>query len=53
MLTWQNPRKNHLLRKLSGSGYAQLEPDLELVSLQGGQVLMEAHVKSVWGVFPG
>jgi CRP-like cAMP-binding protein len=52
MLTWQDPHKNLLLRKLPEVDYARIEPDLELVRLQAGQVLMDAHVKPVWGYFP-
>ncbi|MFZ1624392.1 MAG: Crp/Fnr family transcriptional regulator [Gammaproteobacteria bacterium] len=52
MLTWQDPRKNHLLRSLSESDYVRLEPALELVTLQGGQVLCEPCTKSRHGYFP-
>lgn len=52
MLTWQDPRKNHLLRSLSESDYVRLEPALELVTLQGGQVLCEPGTKSRHGYFP-
>lgn len=52
MLTWQDPCKNHLLRRLSEADYLRLEPDLELVSLQGGQVLIEPHINPVWAYLP-
>ena len=52
MLMWQNPRNNHLLYKLPESAYLRLEPGFELVSLQGGQLLIEADTTPVWGYFP-
>ena len=52
MLTWQDPRKNHLLRTLSEFDYARLEPALELVTLQGGQVLCDPCKRTQYGYFP-
>ena len=52
MLIWQNPCKNHLLGKLSEPDYGRLEPAMELVSLQGGQVLCEPGNLSLYGYFP-
>lgn len=52
MLTWENPHKNNLLRQLPETDFLRLEADLELVSLQSGQVLMEAEVKPAWAYFP-
>ena len=40
------------MRRLLEADYLRLEPGLELVSLQGGQVLSEAHINPVWGYFP-
>ncbi len=52
MLIWQNPLKNHLLAELSEPDYARLEPALELVTLQAGQVLCEPCNRSRYGYFP-
>lgn len=52
MLVWQNPRRNHLLQRLDDAGYGRLEPDLEVVTLQAGQLLNAANSKIAWGYFP-
>ncbi|MCP5139201.1 MAG: Crp/Fnr family transcriptional regulator [Chromatiales bacterium] len=52
MLTWQNPLKNRLLAQLSEPEYLQFEPQLELVMLQGGQILCEPCNQSRYGYFP-
>jgi CRP-like cAMP-binding protein len=52
MLTWQNPHKNHLLRQFPDADYVRLEPDLELVTVHGGQILCEPGKRSPYGYFP-
>lgn len=52
MLTWQDPHKNRLLRQLPDTEYVRLEPDLDLVSVQGGQILCEPGKRSQYGYFP-
>ncbi|MEZ5563229.1 MAG: Crp/Fnr family transcriptional regulator [Gammaproteobacteria bacterium] len=41
-----------MLRTLDDSAYVRLEPELELVTLQAGQLLNEANGRFVWGYFP-
>lgn len=52
MLNWRNPHENHVLRALSEEGYARLQTELELVSLNAGQMALEAHIRPNWAYFP-
>ncbi|PSJ15754.1 Crp/Fnr family transcriptional regulator, partial [Nitrosomonas supralitoralis] len=52
LLTSCDPKKNHILSKLSADEYEQLSPHLELVTLSRAEVLFDANEKLQSVYFP-